>query len=141
MLYFFGTPIENYFLAQKGTFGLFLYLIFYLTTIIIANLLTGIKNRNNPGYRSVGASGATSGILFIYILLDPWAMFLFPPLPAIILAIGYLAYSSWASKNSNDNIDHMAHYYGGVYGILFTFVFLPDTIRIFMDRIVNDFPL
>jgi len=141
MLYLFGQPIERFFIMQKGTLGQFLFIVLYLATIVVTNLATGALKRNNPSYRSVGASGATSGILFIYILLDPWEMFLFPPLPAIVLAIGYLIYSSWASKKSNDNIDHMAHYYGAIFGVVFAVILFPDTLKIFLSRLVNDFPL
>ena len=126
---------------MKGFTGQILFFAMYIFTVIMSNILTGIKRGNDPGYRSVGASGATSGILFVYILLDPWEMFIFPPLPAIILAIGYLIYSSWASKNSSDNIDHMAHYYGAICGVVFAIIFFPNTLNIFWDRLIHDFPL
>ena len=141
MLYMFGSTVESYFTAMRGTTGQILFLLMYVSTIIMSNIFTGLKRRDEQGYRSVGASGATSGILFIYILFDPWAMFIFPPLPAIILAIGYLIYSSWASRNSNDNIDHMAHYYGAIWGVGFALVFFPKTLNIFLSRLINDFPL
>ncbi|MEE9373363.1 MAG: rhomboid family intramembrane serine protease, partial [Saprospiraceae bacterium] len=139
MLYMFGSMVENFYVDMRGETGRLLYLGMYLSTIIIANLLTGISRKNDPSYRSVGASGATSGILFIYILEAPWAMFIFPPLPAIILAIGYLVYSSWAAKNKNDNTDHMAHYYGAIWGVVFTLVFFPNTLSEFWHKLINDF--
>ncbi len=141
MLYMFGGYVEQYFTAIKGETGSFLYLALYLTSIIMANIFTGAKRKDDPGYRSVGASGATSGILFIYVLTNPWEMFIFPPLPAIILAVGFLIYSSWASKNRNDNIDHMAHYYGAIWGVVFTFICFPSTLNLFLSRLINDFPL
>ena len=141
MLYMFGQHIEHYFMVEKGALGQVLFVVLYLVTIVLSNFATGALQRNNPHYRSVGASGATSGILFIYILLDPWEMFLFPPLPAIVLAIGFLIYSSWASKKSDDNIDHMAHYYGAIIGVLFAFALFPKTLHIFLSKLINDFPL
>ena len=141
MLYMFGGYVEQTFVMMKGELGRLLYLALYISTIIMANVFTGMKRGNDPGYRSVGASGATSGILFIYVMRNPWEMFIFPPLPAIILAVGYLIYSSWASKNRNDNIDHMAHYYGALWGVAFTLIFFPSTFNQFLNRLINEFPL
>lgn len=141
MLYMFGGRVEQYFVQEKGEMGRILFVVMYISTIIAANIITGLQKNNDPGYRSVGASGATSGILFIYILRNPWEMFIFPPLPAIILAFAFLFYSTWASRNSNDNIDHMAHYYGAIYGVLFTLILFPTSLGQFIDRLLHDFPL
>ena len=141
MLFMFGGWVESYFVMLKGAGGRILFLLLYLSTIIVANILTGLQKQNDPGFRSVGASGATSAILFIYILRNPWEMFIFPPLPAIILAFGFLIYSSWASKNSNDNIDHLAHYYGAIWGVAFTFILFPGTMSEFWEKLINEFPL
>ena len=141
MLYMFGAPIEQIFKAQKGFMGGILFLLMYISAIIASSFFAGLPKRNDPSYRSVGASGATSAILFIYILYDPWQMFLFPPLPAIVLAIGFLIYSSWAAKRGRDNIDHMAHYYGAIWGVVFMAFFFPSTLGYFFERLINDFPL
>jgi membrane associated rhomboid family serine protease len=41
------------------------------------------------------------------------------PIPAVVFAFGYLAYSWWASKNRRDNINHDAHMDGALVGLLF----------------------
>ncbi|HHH49571.1 MAG TPA: rhomboid family intramembrane serine protease [Saprospiraceae bacterium] len=144
VLYIFGTYVENTFLALFGeTMGRVNFVILYLLTIIFADIPTFIKHKNNPNFASVGASGAVSGILFIFILLNPWAtllLMLVIPCPAIIAGIGYLIYSSWASKNTNDMIDHDAHFFGAVFGLLFVLVLKPGLLALFMDRLVNGFP-
>ncbi|MFN8330422.1 MAG: rhomboid family intramembrane serine protease [Saprospiraceae bacterium] len=69
----------------------------------------------------MGASGAISGILFIYIRYFPWNTLLIygiVPLPAIMMGVLYLIYSWWAARNSNDGVDHEAHYYGAITGFL-----------------------
>ncbi len=71
------------------------YALFYVGGLIKAILPTYLRNRNNPQYRSLGASGAVSAVLFAFILINPWATIyvFFFPLPAIIYAVAYVAYS------------------------------------------------
>ena len=76
--------------------------------------------RQNQYYSAVGASGGTSGIVFGFIVLRPWEWFIFPPLPGILMGIGYLWYSSYMGKKGADNIGHDAHFWGAVYGFVIT---------------------
>ncbi|MDF1698110.1 MAG: rhomboid family intramembrane serine protease [Saprospiraceae bacterium] len=140
VLYGFGSTVEKLFLAQYGVIaGRFIYLLLYLVIIIVADIPSLIKHKNNNYYSSIGASGAVSGILFIAILFNPWGMLLFMfvlPIPAIILGILYLVYSSWASKNARDKIAHDAHFYGAIAGIVFALVLLPNLLNIFINRLL-----
>lgn len=145
VLWSFGESIEkNVYLPLFGEMmGRLLFVIMYLATIVFADIPTFLKHRNNPGYSSVGASGAVSGVVFISILVDPWSIILvyFIPVPGIIAGVAYLIYSSWASKNSNDRIDHDAHFYGALFGMLFTIALKPALFMNFVDRLINNFPL
>ena len=123
VLYQFGGMIEDLFTSIFGTLlGNILFILFYLSAIVFANVGTFIRYKDYSGFSSVGASGVTSALLFIYALFAPWEMFIFPPVPAIVFAILYVIYSSWASKNTNDRIDHMAHLWGGLYGVILLFI-------------------
>ena len=142
VLYQFGAITEGVFGQIFGTvFGQLMFMIFYISAIVIANLGTYFKHKTNPGFRSVGASGVTSALVLIYVLFAPWEMFIFPPIPAILFAVLYLGYSTWASNNSRDNVDHMAHLFGGVYGVLFLFITYPDVISLFTRRFMAGWPL
>jgi len=141
VLYQFGGQVEMVFKGRYGDLlGGVIFLVLYLTAIVFSDLGTLREHKNNPGFRSVGASGATSALVFIFVLFDPWMMFIFPPVPAIVFAVLYVFYSSWASKNRNDNVDHLAHLYGGVYGILFMLIAYPGIHRIFLDGLLNRLP-
>lgn len=144
VLYIFGTYVENTFLGLFGeTMGRFNFILLYLLTIVFADIPTFLKHKNNPQFASVGASGAVSGILFIFILLNPWSTLLIMfviPCPAIIAGIAYLIYSSWASKNTTDMIDHDAHFFGAVFGLLFVLALRPGLFSLFMERLMNNFP-
>jgi membrane associated rhomboid family serine protease len=139
VFYEFGSIVEKIFISIHGpAIGRVWFLALYFGTLIIADIPTFLKYRNNPNFASIGASGAVSGILFAYILFDPWAMlalFFVIPVPAIVFAVLYLIYSSWADKNQSGKIDHSAHYYGAFSGLLFTIIFYPKVLQIFIDRL------
>jgi membrane associated rhomboid family serine protease len=143
VLYGFGEYLESQFsLMYGGIFGPLGYLAFYMVIAGLANLPTYIKHKDNYHYRSIGASGATSGIVFAYILFEPTSMlglYAIIPVPAIIFGILYLFYSSYASRKGMDNIDHDAHFYGALTGLLLMLMLKPMLIQSFIFKIVNVF--
>jgi membrane associated rhomboid family serine protease len=143
VLYGFGEFVERKFTGFYGEFGGKVgFLIFYLFMAVCANIPTYLKNKENYQYHSIGASGATSGIVFSYILFEPTSMlylFLAIPIPAIIFGVLYLLYSSYASKTQADHIDHDAHFYGAVAGFLFTLALKPDLFSSFIFKITHWF--
>lgn len=144
VLYEFGQPVENYLIYYFGeSGGSILFLVTYLLIIVMGDIPTYFKNKDNPYFASVGASGGVSGILFIFILLHPWSMlglFAIIPVPAIIFGVLYLWYSTWASKNQNGNIDHEAHFYGAVAGMLIAIITRPEILSEFAHHLINNFP-
>ncbi len=144
VFYGFGLAVENQFLEMFGeVMGRLNFLLLYLLTGVFANIPTFFRHRENQMFRSVGASGAVSGILFVFILFEPWArlgLFFVIPIRAILAAILFLVYSSYASKKSNDMIDHEAHFYGAVFGFFFTVALRPSLLQEFVAEIVNGWP-
>ena len=141
VLYQFGGIVENLFIAPFGeVMGRVNYILLYSLTIIAADLPTYYKHKNNPQFASIGASGAVSGIVFVYILFYPWAkLYLWAVIPiyGIIAGIAFLWYSSYASKQNRDFIDHEAHFYGAVFGFLFTIALKPSLALLFFDRLTD----
>ena len=117
-LYFFGRLIERVMAELVGPLG---FVLFYLSAIVIAILPTYLRHRHDPTYRSLGASGAVSAVLFAFILLQPWSLIFvfFLPMPAILYAVIYVGYSFWADRQGHGNVNHNAHLSGAVYGVLF----------------------
>lgn len=144
VLYQFGVFVEYEFIELFGeTMGRINYLALYLLTIVAANIPTFFMHRGSPYFASVGASGAISGILFVFVLFNPWStllLFFILPIPAIVAAVLYLVYSSWASKNQSDRIDHAAHFYGALFGMLFALVLKPSLLGFFLDRLIHQSP-
>jgi len=140
----FGRYVEANFIENFGlTTGSIIYLTTYILIIIMGDIPTYYKNKENPYFASVGASGGVSGILFIFILLNPWSMlglFFIIPIPAIIFGVLYLWYSTWAAKNQQGNIDHEAHFYGAIAGIVIAIISRPAIFNEFLFSLLNDFP-
>ncbi len=135
--YFFGSYLEGFYRQHLGGAG---FVLFYLGGIVVAMLPSYIKHKNDRNYMSLGASGAVSAVLFAFILFAPWELlYLFGaiPVPAIVFAVGYVWYSIWAGKQNNDNINHSAHLFGALYGVIVTLVLEPRLLRVFFNQLLN----
>jgi len=142
VLWQFGSISEQLFAQIFGTvLGPIAFVLFYLSAIVVATVPAFFRHQDNPAYASVGASGATSALVFIYIFIDPWQWFLFPPLPAILLGVAYLWYSSYMDRRGGDNIAHDAHFWGALYGLVFIIVsalaFKPVYFDFFFSRLLE----
>lgn len=138
-LYFFGGFVEAWFKDYFPMVGPLLYLVFYLLSIAAAASSTYFKHRDNQGFASIGASGATAAVLFASILLNPTIgilLFFIPiPIPGFIFGILYLVYSTYAERQGRDNINHAAHFFGAVFGFLFLLILQPTLFRSFIMQI------
>jgi membrane associated rhomboid family serine protease len=139
-LFFFGPNLEYYFGEIFGPLGSAYFAALYILGVVVSDLPTVLKHRNNPGYNSLGASGAVSAVIFACILFDPLSdlyLYFAIPIKGFIFAALYLIYSYVSAKRSRDGINHDAHLYGALFGILFCIVLYPDSIRIFFEQISN----
>jgi membrane associated rhomboid family serine protease len=141
VLYQFGGFVEQYYQAIMGElWGSILYIVMYLSCIAFGDLPTLIKHKDNQFFASVGASGAVSGVVFIYILVYPWQLIYLYGIIGIYSIIGglaYLFYSQWASRNSDSRIDHDAHFYGALYGMIFTILMQPSLAVHFFNQLIS----
>lgn len=135
-LYFFGSAIEPFFVARIGHAGFF---ALYLLAIVVAILPTYLRHRSDPNYRSLGASGAVSAVLFSFILFAPWAMIIVfvVPVPAVLYAVLYVGYSIWMDRRGGDNVNHSAHLWGALFGVVATLVIEPRVWSVFTQQLAN----
>ena len=135
-LFFFGSVIESFYRQYLYDLG---FILFYLGGLIAAIIPSYLTHRNNPRWASLGASGAVSAVLFAYILFEPWKLIFvfFIPVPAIIFAVLYVAYSIWSRKKGNSNINHSAHLWGAAYGVIMTIILEPRLIPHFLNKLMQ----
>jgi len=131
MFTFFAFAFTLESLMGSWRFGLL-----YFVCLILSDIPTVFKYKDSFNYNSLGASGAISGVLFSYILFNPMAklyiMFIPIGIPAVVFGFLYLIYCAYASKNSRDGINHDAHFYGALTGLIFTIIFVPGIIQNFI---------
>lgn len=139
-LYFFGRVVEQVFGQILGNQSTLVFVLFYISAIIISDLPTAFKNKNNPGYNSLGASGAVSAMVFasiLYFPLDKICLYGFICIPGFILGTIYVFYSYFQGKSMSDNINHEAHLYGAIYGIIFALIIYPPAGGNFIEQILS----
>jgi membrane associated rhomboid family serine protease len=144
--YSFGEFVEANFRYLFGSMGPLLYLALYIISEFLCLLPTYFKNRNNYYYRSLGASGAVSAVIFAGIFLNPLQkigiMFIPIGIPGFIFGFIYLAITAYLDRRGGGHINHSAHLYGALAGvvllIVFGYAFSPyDVLANFLYQIKN----
>jgi membrane associated rhomboid family serine protease len=96
-LYSFGPSLES----EIGTPR---FLLLYVSGLLVSGIGTCIKHRDEPGYASLGASGAILAVLFASIVYFPQQEIIFlllpVPIPAPLFALGYLAFSYYSARRA-----------------------------------------
>jgi membrane associated rhomboid family serine protease len=124
--YFFAFPLER-------VIGPLRFAVLYLLGLVLSEITTYYKHRNDPSYASLGASGAISAVLFASIVYFPTQkLFIIPipvPIPAPLFAIAYVAYSWYSARQARGNINHDAHLGGALVGLAFVFLTDPSAYQ------------
>ncbi|MGV8877673.1 MAG: rhomboid family intramembrane serine protease [Sphingobacteriaceae bacterium] len=123
----------------ESTIGHWQFAVLYFGSLILSDLPSVVKYKDDYGYHSLGASGAVCAVVFSFILFYPLSkmmiIFLPIPLPAILLGGLFLAYTAYAARQSRDGINHHAHFYGALAGVMFTILFYPQIISYFFNQL------
>ena len=121
--YMFGDYVEQYFNMLFGQNGKLLYLCLYLSALAVCLIPTYLQQKDRYNYNSLGASGAVSAIVFAGIFLMPTiqiGFFIIPPIiPGFIFGPIYLGITAYLAKHGQGGINHSAHLWGSLYGVLF----------------------
>lgn len=138
-LYSFGQALESYFAYTMPNMPMLMYATLLIGGQLASVLPSYAKHKDNYNYRSLGASGMVTAVIFAAIVFNPWGkiQLYFIPIPGIVFGLLYLAYEYYSSKNSNDNINHDAHYWGGVFGVLFVALTNPQVGLNFIEQLMH----
>jgi membrane associated rhomboid family serine protease len=106
--------------------------------MIFSSSISLFKHKDDAWYNAVGASGSVSALLFFSIFFNPWQMIYvyFIPVPGIIFAVLYIAYSQYMSRRGGDNIGHEAHLLGAVFGFVFPLFLHLELYKYFIEQLL-----
>ena len=125
--------------ALESMMGSWRFGLMYFVAMVLSDLPTIFRHKDTFNYNSLGAYGAISAVVFSFILYSPltglYLMFIPIPIPAIIFGVLYLIYCAYASRNARDHINHDAHLFGALTGLIFTIIFVPGILENFFTVI------
>ncbi|TKC00596.1 rhomboid family intramembrane serine protease [Pedobacter cryophilus] len=132
--YFFAFNLER-------TIGHWQFGLLYFLSLILSDLPSVFRHKDHFWYNSLGASGAVCAIVFSFIMFSPMTkLIIFPipiPIPAVLYGFLFLVYTSYAGRKANDGINHDAHFYGALAGVIITIALYPQAISIFIDSVAG----
>ena len=140
VLWSFGNVVERYYAALFEEKALFYYILLYVGGLVISITPSYKRHMHNAGYNALGASGAVAAVMFTAILfrpLDKIYLYGIIGLPGIFLGVAYLGYSYYMDKKGGDHINHDAHFWGAVFGVLFTLMLKPSVFLNFLDQLTS----
>lgn len=146
--YLFGELVEHAFMEIYDKGGIIFFAILYITALPAAMLPSYEKHKQDDYYYSLGASGAVSAVIFCGIVLYPaMKLSIFPipiGIPAFIFGPLYLLVSAYLSNKGRGTINHSAHIWGALYGVVFliiTCMFFSDfkPVQHFLQEVLNYF--
>ncbi len=107
------------------------FLGLYLAGVIGGAIPSLCRHSDNPRYASLGASGATSAVLMAFVAMHPThtlLLFFVIPIPAVVAGVLFFWYEGRMHQHGSSRIAHDAHIGGGLVGLLWTFVWVPDSL-------------
>jgi len=138
-LFFNGFTFFAFAFTLETLIGHWQFALLYFASMILADLPSVAKHKEDYGYHSLGASGAISGVVFSYILFYPLSSLMIFPLPipiwAIVFGILYLVYCYFMAKQSRDQINHDAHFFGAIAGLMLTLLLVPGIVPHFLEQL------
>lgn len=138
--YFFGGAIEQVFRILFGDWGGVYFILLYLSAIVVSDLPTYLKHRNDPGYNSLGASGGVAAVIFAFIILLPLekiCLYIAFCMPGFILGTLYVVFSYYQGRKANDGINHDAHLYGALFGMIYCIILYPESLPNFIQQVMS----
>jgi membrane associated rhomboid family serine protease len=139
VFYSFGSVVEEYYGQVFEEHANLYFMVLYFGALIISIAPSYAKHKNNFSYNALGASGAVAAVLFASVIFNPLGTVYvyFIKMPAIVMAVLYVGYEYYMGKKGGDNINHDAHLWGAIFGLVFTIGLKPTLALYFIEQIRN----
>ncbi|MGD0999665.1 MAG: rhomboid family intramembrane serine protease [Candidatus Brocadiia bacterium] len=127
--YFFAFLLEQ-------LMGHWQFFVLYAASLVLSDITTVVKHRDDPDYFCVGASGAVTAVIFSFILYAPKDTILIfgvIPMPAWLFGIVFVAYSYYSARFRQTRVNHAAHLWGAVSGLALTLILAPAACKSFLQ--------
>jgi len=140
-MHLFFNMLSYYFFAfmLETRIGHWQFGVLYIASLVLSDLPSVAKHKNDYWYHSLGASGAVSAVIFSTIIYAPLATIMIMPIPFpmynIIFGVLYLVYCHYASKHARDNVNHDAHFFGALCGVFITIILHPEVLSQFIHQL------
>jgi membrane associated rhomboid family serine protease len=126
-LYSLGSMFEQQLNFSYGfLIGSIHFLLLYFLGGLASAFVIYFRNQDNASYRSLGASGAVSAVIFASIIWNPtmtlMIMFIPIPIPAYLFGPIYLLIEFFALRRGGTGIAHDAHIGGALFGFLYVLI-------------------
>lgn len=120
-LYIFGIEAEE-FLQLSGLANWLIYLIF-ISGILSASLVALIRYKNKLDFSLVGASHGIFSLIASNLVLQPFKVIKFIPIPIphVYLIILFILLLSYKIRQTKSKVDYLGHFIGFSLGMLFGF--------------------
>jgi membrane associated rhomboid family serine protease len=140
-LYFFGSALEYYF-ANYELGGTIAYIALYIISLPISDIPSYLKHKDDNNYRSLGASGAVCAVLFATLVFGPWnqvQLYGIISISFLVYAVLFIIYCINMGKHSHDHVNHDAHLWGSVFGLVFTLLLIVTINPELFDLVIKEF--
>lgn len=140
VLFSFGEAVEFYYASAFPQNGTFYFIMLYVGALIISDAPSFAKHKNNFMYNALGASGAVSAVIFSAIIFNPLSpiyIFGIIKLPGVIVGLSYLIVEYYLGKKGGDHINHDAHLWGAIFGIIYTIGLKPTLALNFIEELTH----
>ena len=128
-LYNFGPYLLSFLIGQYGFFGPCIFIVFFYSVIVLADIPDLVRHRKNRYYSSVGASGGIAGIIAASAIAYPGVRISLgfsvngEGIVAPVYVAGYLLISIIFAFGRRSKIAHLTHAAGTIIGLIVMFLF------------------
>ena len=140
-LYIFGIAAEQGYSNLFENKGVLFFILLYVGGLGMSSIYSYEKHKNDMYYNALGASGAVSAVVFAFIMLAPTAksgfLFIPVPIPAYLFGLIFLGIEYYLGKRGQSNIGHDAHFWGAIFGAVFTIILKPSLVSEFIEQITQ----